>query len=92
MCRTYWAYRKTIRLIFHNQKEKVMRPFIYERTKDGEVMYDVFSRLVKDRIVFLEGEIDSDIATTISATLLFLAAQDPNKLISLLTSTFICPA
>lgn len=60
-----------------------MKPFIYEKTKDGEVMYDVFSRLVKDRIVFLEGEIDSDIATTVSATLLFLAAQDPTKLISL---------
>jgi ATP-dependent Clp protease protease subunit len=60
-----------------------MSPYIYEKTKDGEMMYDVFSRLVKDRIVFLSGEVNTDIATTISATLLWLDNQDHDKEISL---------
>ena len=60
-----------------------MSPFIYEKTKDGEVMYDVFSRLVKDRAVFLTGEINTEVASTLAATLLFLDNQDHTKEISL---------
>lgn len=61
----------------------IRAPLIWERTKDGEAMYDVFSRLVKDRIVFLEDIIDTEMATTIAATLLFLDNQSHNKPISL---------
>lgn len=61
----------------------MMQPFIYEKTRDGEVMYDVYSRLVKDRIVFLLGEVTTENATSISATLLFLDSQDHTKPISL---------
>lgn len=62
-----------------------MHPMIYEKTRDGEVLYDVFSRLVKDRIVFLSGEegICCDDAVTISATLLFLDHQSKTKPISI---------
>ena len=57
-------------------------PFIYEKTKDGEVVHDVFSRLVKDRNIFLSEEIDTELATIITASLLFLDNQnnDPIKL------------
>ncbi len=60
-----------------------IHPMIYEKTRDGEMLYDVFSRLVKDRIVFLAEEITADVGTTISATLLFLDSQNSNKDISL---------
>ena len=55
----------------------MMTPFIFEKTKDGEVLYDVFSRLVKDRIIFLAGEkmIDNDSATTVAASMLWLDSQ-----------------
>lgn len=56
-----------------------MSGYILERTKDGEVLYDIYSRLVKDRIVFIADEIDSEVATTIAATLLFLDNQSKNK-------------
>lgn len=61
----------------------IRAPLIWERTKEGEAMYDVFSRLVKDRIVFLAGDIDTEGATTIAATLLFLDNQSHTKPISL---------
>ena len=61
----------------------IRAPLIWERTKDGEAMYDVFSRLVKDRIIFLTDVIDTETATTIAATLLFLDNQNHNKEISL---------
>lgn len=54
-------------------------PYIYEKTKDGEALYDIYSRLVKERIVFLAEEIDCDAATTICATLLFLDSQSKTK-------------
>lgn len=49
--------------------------FIYENNKHGESMYDVFSRLTKDRIVFLSGVVDEDSASVICATMLFLDSQ-----------------
>jgi len=52
-------------------------PFIIETTGRGERSYDIFSRLLKDRIVFLTGEINGEIADLIVAELLFLEAQDP---------------
>jgi len=58
-------------------------PMIYEKTRDGEALYDVFSRLVKERIVFLAEEINAEVGTTVSATLLFLDKQNSTKDISL---------
>ena len=52
-------------------------PLIIETTGRGERSYDIFSRLLKDRIVFLTGEISGEIADLIVAELLFLEAQDP---------------
>ena len=54
-------------------------PFIIETTGKGERSYDIFSRLLKDRIVFLTGEINGEIADLIVAELLFLEAQDPTQ-------------
>ncbi len=58
-------------------------PMVYEKTRDGEALYDIFSRLVKDRIVFLAEEITAEVGTTIAATLLFLDKQNSTQDISL---------
>ena len=67
----------------NNIKTKAINPMIYEKTRDGEFLYDVFSRLVKDRIIFLAEEVDEELATTITATLLFLDHQSKTKDISI---------
>ncbi len=58
-------------------------PIVVERTAQGERSYDIYSRLLKDRIIMLCGEITDSLANSIVAQLLFLAAEDPNKDISL---------
>ena len=55
---------------------------VIEKTSMGERAYDIFSRLLKERIVFLGGSIDSDVANLIVAQFLFLASEDPKKDIS----------
>ena len=57
-------------------------PMVVEKTGGGERAYDIYSRLLKDRIVFVGGEIDDDSANAVVAELLFLQAQDPKKEIS----------
>ncbi len=54
-------------------------PIVVEQTNRGERSYDIFSRLLKDRIVFLGGEIHSEVANLIVAQLLFLEMEDPEK-------------
>jgi ATP-dependent Clp protease protease subunit len=54
-------------------------PTVVEQTHRGERGWDVFSRLLKDRIVFLGGEIDDDMANVVVAQLLFLESEDPDK-------------
>ncbi|MGZ4031254.1 MAG: ATP-dependent Clp endopeptidase proteolytic subunit ClpP [Tumebacillaceae bacterium] len=54
-------------------------PMVVEQTSRGERSYDIFSRLLKDRIVFLGTPINDDIANLVVASLLFLAAEDPDK-------------
>ena len=54
-------------------------PMVVEKTGSGERAYDIYSRLLKDRIVFVGGEIDDDSANAVVAQLLFLQAQDPEK-------------
>jgi ATP-dependent Clp protease protease subunit len=58
-------------------------PYVVEQTSRGERSYDIFSRLLNDRIVFLAGEVDDAQAQVIQAELLFLEAQDPDKDIQL---------
>jgi len=58
-------------------------PVVVEQTNRGERSYDIYSRLLKDRIVFLGGEVDDDGANLIVAQLLFLEADDPDKDINL---------
>lgn len=56
-----------------------LTPTIVEKTPDGRVSYDIFSRLTKDRIVLVVGEVNDDMAASVIAQLLWLAAVDPNK-------------
>lgn len=58
-------------------------PMVVEKSQFGERGYDIYSRLLKDRIVFLGGPVDDDTANLIIAQLLFLEAEDPKKDISL---------
>ena len=54
-------------------------PYVVEQTGRGERSYDIYSRLLKDRIIMLSGEINDAVASSIVAQLLFLEAQDPDK-------------
>lgn len=54
-------------------------PMVVERTSRGERSYDIFSRLLKERIVFLSGQVDDNMANLITAQLLFLEAEGPDK-------------
>ncbi len=58
-------------------------PYVVEQTHRGERSYDIYSRLLKDRIVFLGTPIDDDVANVVIAQLLFLESEDPDKDISL---------
>ena len=54
-------------------------PYVVEKTGRGERSYDIYSRLLKDRIIMLSGEINDPVASSIVAQLLFLEAEDPDK-------------
>lgn len=56
-----------------------MIPFVVEQTARGERSYDIYSRLLKDRIVFIGTPIDDDVANVVVAQLLFLEKEDPDK-------------
>ncbi|GGB60054.1 ATP-dependent Clp endopeptidase proteolytic subunit ClpP [Fictibacillus barbaricus] len=58
-------------------------PMVVESTNRGERSYDIYSRLLKDRIIMLGSAIDDNVANSIVAQLLFLAAEDPDKDISI---------
>ena len=58
-------------------------PMVIEQTNRGERSFDIYSRLLKDRIVFLGGEIDDDVANLVVAQLLFLEMENPDSDISL---------
>ena len=59
-----------------------MIPYVVEQTGKGERTYDIYSRLLLDRIVFISGEVNDDMANAVCAQLLFLQSQDPKKDIS----------
>ena len=54
-------------------------PYVVENTGKGERSYDIYSRLLEDRVIFLTGEINDAVADTVVAQLIFLEAKDPNK-------------
>ena len=58
-------------------------PTVIEKTTNGERAYDIYSRLLKDRIIFLGSQIDDQVANAIIAQMLFLENQDPDKDIKL---------
>lgn len=58
-------------------------PTVLEKTQFGERAYDIYSRLLKERIIFLGGQVDNDVANLIIAQLLFLEHEDPKKDITL---------
>lgn len=66
-----------------NEKMNTLVPMVVEQTGNGERSYDIFSRLLKDRIVFLDGEINDLSADLVVAQLLLLESQDPERDINL---------
>ena len=65
------------------REKSALVPYIVEQTSRGERSYDIYSRLLEDRIIFLSGEIDDATANTVVAQLIYLEAKDPSKDISL---------
>lgn len=63
-------------------RSQMLVPMVVEKTSMGERAYDIYSRLLKERIVFLGGPIDNDVANLVIAQFLFLASEDPKKDIS----------
>ncbi len=61
------------------QNDYLPIPYVIEQTSRGERSYDIYSRLLQDRIVFLNGQVTDDSAAVIVAQLLFLESQDPDK-------------
>ncbi|MDP1690036.1 MAG: ATP-dependent Clp endopeptidase proteolytic subunit ClpP [bacterium] len=68
---------------YNNPRSSMLVPMVIEKSQFGERAYDIYSRLLKERIVFLGGPIDDDVANLVIAQLLFLEAEDPKKDISL---------
>lgn len=69
----------------HNSQPtaQMLVPMVVEKTSMGERAYDIYSRLLKERIIFLGGPINDDVANLVIAQLLFLQSEDPKKDISL---------
>lgn len=66
-----------------NESMNTLVPYVVERTGNGERTYDIFSRLLKDRIVFIDGEINDTVADLAVAQILFLESENPDKDISI---------
>jgi ATP-dependent Clp protease protease subunit len=61
----------------------ILVPFVVEQTGRGERSYDIYSRLLKDRIIFVGGQITDDLANLVTAQLLFLESEDPEREINM---------
>ena len=59
-------------------EKNVLIPYVVERTASGERSYDLYSRLLDDRIIFLSGEINDAVANTVVAQLIYLEGKDPS--------------
>jgi ATP-dependent Clp protease protease subunit len=64
-----------------------LNPIFFEKTKDGEIMYDVSSRLIKDRVIFLDSAIDMELASQIVQLLFLLDREDSEDPIQLWISS-----
>ena len=62
-----------------NEQMSSLIPMVVEQSNKGERAYDIYSRLLKERIIFLTGQINDNVASLITAQLLFLEAEDPKK-------------
>ncbi len=67
----------------NDQIKDYLIPYVVEQTSRGERSYDIFSRLLKERIIFLSGEVTDETAALVVAQLLFLESEDPGKDINL---------
>ena len=66
-----------------NEQMNSLVPYVIERSGNGERSYDIFSRLLKDRIIFVDGEITDATADLIVAQILYLESENPEKDISI---------
>ena len=66
-----------------SEKMNNLVPMVVEQSNKGERAYDIYSRLLKERIIFLVGPIDDNVASLVTAQLLFLESEDPKKEINL---------
>ena len=66
-----------------NEQMNTLVPYVVEKTGNGERSYDIYSRLLKDRIVFIDGEIRDEMADLVVAQILFLESENPDKDISI---------
>jgi len=66
-----------------NEPKMTLIPMVVEQTNRGERAYDIYSRLLRDNIIFIGTAIDDNVANVVTAQLLFLAAEDPEKDVSL---------
>ncbi len=64
-------------------EKSILIPMVVEQTGHGERSYDIYSRLLKDRIIILSSQIDDNVASVVTAQLLFLQSEDPKKDIEL---------
>ena len=60
-------------------EQNMLIPMVVEQTNRGERSYDIYSRLLEDRVVFLTGEINDAVADAVVAQLIYLESKDPNK-------------
>src|SRR5690349_10744585 len=67
----------------NSPQASILIPTVIEKTSMGERAYDIYSRLLKERIIFLGTEVDDTVANLVIAQLLFLESEDPNKDIKL---------
>lgn len=68
---------------YQNNEQNYLVPMVIEKTVGGERSFDIYSRLLKERIIFVTGQIEDHMANLIVAQLLFLEAEDPKKDITL---------
>jgi ATP-dependent Clp protease protease subunit len=85
LSRRYVYYsKKSRRNVPHAQEAKMtLVPMVVDRTDSGERSFDIYSRLLEDRVIFLSGEINDDVANLVVAQLIYLESKDPTKDISL---------
>src|SRR5689334_3816938 len=81
-CGSYGTVKPVVIPCSHMTKASMLVPMVIEKSSMGERAYDIYSRLLKERIIFLGGPIDGDVANLVVAQMLFLASEDPKKDIS----------